>query len=211
MAIIEEAECTPPIGCRLKMNWPDCSGLVLRTLPKLLRSDAVQFPGFADEFDAAAPAVVRGYSPPWLGITETGMVQVWSGIFARTQPDWSLWIKAPTNLVHAQGIEILEGIVETDQWFGPLFSNFRLLRSDVPFHFPTHHPLLQVTPIHRTTYRDLQFSVGDLATMSARDWADYHRTIVVPQQQDNRQLGGYAVRARKRRAAERAAARAAST
>src|SRR5271166_3294347 len=61
--------------------------------------EAIQFPYFLDHFDQIAPPAARGYSPPFLSaFKEPGLVQVWSGLFAKTLPDWSLLIRAPANL-----------------------------------------------------------------------------------------------------------------
>jgi hypothetical protein len=87
---------------------------------------AAQFPGFAARFDDAAPASLAGCSPPLLtALPEPGTLQIWTGLLARTAPDWSLLIRAPANLPLPGGFSMYEGIVETDRWFGPLFINQR--------------------------------------------------------------------------------------
>ena len=92
-----------------------------------IRLKAAQFPDFAKQFDAAAPAGIEGFSPPFLAsLIEPGIVQIWSGLVVRTAPGWSLLVRAPANLVRNPGYESYEGIVETDRWFGPLFTNIRL-------------------------------------------------------------------------------------
>jgi hypothetical protein len=50
--------------------------------------------------------------------------------------------------------DLYEGIVETDRWFGPLFTNLRLVKTDIPIHFSTETPLVQVQPLHRSAYAD---------------------------------------------------------
>ena len=47
-----------------------------------------------------------------------------------------------------------EGIVETDRWFGPLITNLRLTKTDVPIDFRPDFPLLQAQPIPRHVYED---------------------------------------------------------
>ena len=92
-----------------------------------------QFPGFAEQFDKKVPADVRGFSPPFLAaFKEPGVVQIWSGLMARTAPGWSLLIRPPANLARSQGYDNYEGIIETDRWFGPLFTNVRLTRTSTP-------------------------------------------------------------------------------
>ena len=169
-----------------------------------MKLDAVQFPHLRERFDSAAPPHMKGCSPPFLtALPEPGTVQLWTGLIARTAAEWSLLVRAPANLPAAGGYVLYEGIVETDRWFGPLFTNLRLTRTDVPVRFRADMPLLQVQPLPRAVYSDATLDdvavVGELAGFGAADWADYHRTIVRPNQQPGRALGQYAVAARRRR------------
>ena len=94
---------------------------------RLVPSQKSTVPGFADYFDKTAPADMQSFSPSFLAaFKEPGVVQIWSGLIARTAPEWSLLIRSPVNLAHSQGYEHYEGIIETDRWFGPLFTNVRL-------------------------------------------------------------------------------------
>jgi hypothetical protein len=96
---------------------------------------------------------------------------------------------------------MLEGIIETDQWFGPLFDNVRLLKTDVPIEFRSDTPFLQVQPVRKEVYADklLQnFDVKNLDELSAGDWEAFHRTVVTPNIAPERKPGQYAVAARKR-------------
>ena len=63
-----------------------------------------QFPGFAEQFDAAAPDDIKGFSPPFVGaLQEPGVVQIWSGLVARTASGWSLLVRGPANLPRSLG------------------------------------------------------------------------------------------------------------
>ena len=119
----------------------------------------VQFPGFADYFNKTAPAEVKDFSPSFLSaFKEPGVVQIWSGLIARTIPEWSLLVRSPVNLARSQGYENYEGIIETDRWFGPLFTNVRLTRTYVPVEFNEEYPFIQVQPVPRSAYgRNLDF------------------------------------------------------
>ena len=169
---------------------------------------SAQYPGFAALFDCAAPEGTGGYSPPFLSLTEDpAILQIWTGLIARTESEWSLLLRAPANLPHSPGYQQLEGIIETDRWFGPLFFNVRLMHTNVPIQFQTHRPFLQVQPVHRRQYTDefLNAAVMEtgLQSLTADDWHAYHQTVVIPNADPHRRLGTYAVAARKRRAAER--------
>lgn len=163
----------------------------------------VQFPGFAEHFDKAAPVDMKGFSPSFLApFKEPGVVQIWSGLFARTRPEWSLLVRPPANLARSQGYESYEGIIETDRWFGPLFTNVRLTRTNIPVEFNEEYPFLQVQPVHRSTYGDALDNfkvVPELGEMRAADWEAFRTTVVHPNVDTHRQRGQYAVSSRRRR------------
>jgi hypothetical protein len=164
---------------------------------------AAQFPDFAARFDEAAPASLAGCSPPFLtALPEPGTLQIWTGLMARTAQDWSLLIRAPANLPSPGGYTLYEGIVETDHWFGPLFTNLRFTRSHTPVRLRADFPFAQVQPLPRAAYADATLgdfnTTADVEAISADDWADYETTIAIPNEKPNRPFGRYAVAARKR-------------
>jgi hypothetical protein len=169
---------------------------------------SAQYPGFAEQFDSIAPEGTKGFSPQFLAMTEDpGILQIWTGLIARTAQDWSLLLRAPANLPHGPGYQPLEGIIETDRWGGPLFFNVRLVHTGVPIQFLPHRPFLQVQPVQRRQYADdfLNGAVVEngLEALSPDDWSSYHQNVVVPSRNPHRTLGTYAVAARKRRAEDR--------
>jgi hypothetical protein len=98
---------------------------------------------------------------------------------------------------------MLEGIIETDTWFGPLFDNVRILKTDVPIEFRSDLPFLQVQPVRKEHYIDkfLQnFTVKTMDELSAENWDAFHRTVVVPNTEPDRKRGQYAVAVRKQAA-----------
>jgi hypothetical protein len=146
-----------------------------------------QFPNFRKSFDEIVPDRIRTYSPPFLAtLPEPGLVQIWSGLVARTRPGYSLMVRPPVNMPRGRGYELFEGVVETDAWFGPLFTNIRLTRTHSPVEFGTDLPLFQVQPIHRTLYSNDSLNdfviTKDLHALAETDWDAYHRTVVHPNQ-----------------------------
>src|SRR5439155_7962038 len=115
---------------------------------------------------------------------DPGILQIWTGLIARTPPDWSLLLRAPANLPQRQGYQQLEGIIETDRWGGPLFFNIRLVHTGAPLQFVAHRPFLQVQPVHRAHYADgflNSLTVGTgFASLSCQDWPAYRHTGVIP-------------------------------
>jgi hypothetical protein len=175
--------------------------------PDWMPLKSAQFPGFRAQFDSVAPPEIQQFAPPFLvSLQESGLVQLWTGMVARTAPGWSLMVRSPANLPRKGAYEPFEGIIETDHWFGPLITNIRLTKTDVPIDFSTEYPLLQVQPIPRHAYEDATLNnyelVPDLNQLTPEDWDDYYDTVVRPHVQDSRPRGQYAAAARKRRAAE---------
>jgi hypothetical protein len=170
-------------------------------------SPSAQFPNFSRTFDEAAPSSLRGCAPPFLSaLPEPGVVQIWTGLMVRTAPEWSVLVRPPANLASPGGYSLYEGIVETDHWFGPLFTNLRLTRTHKPVHLKADFPLLQIQPLPREAYADTILNatavVPDMAGMSDEDWQAYHTTIAAPAAHRDRPFGAYAVAARKRRQSE---------
>lgn len=165
-------------------------------------SGAAQFPGFATQFDELAPPEMRGYSPPFLtALPELGGVQIWTGLLARTRPGWSLNVRMPVNLPGIPGLTSWEGLVESDHWYGPLFNNFRITRTDFPVRLRAHVPFLQVQPIPQIAYRDEMLNnppVRSAEDMTEDDWNDLGQ-VVLPNAAHDANQGSYAVRLRKRR------------
>jgi hypothetical protein len=164
---------------------------------------SAQFPDYTKVFDRMAPKRLRGFAPPFLtALPEPGLVQVWTGLLVETAENWSVLVRPPANLPRSLAFDCYEGIVETDRWFGPLFTNLRLIKTDVPISFSTETPLLQVQPLHRSTYADEvsnRFGViGALADFPDDAWARYEEHIVRPNLQPAR-AGAYAASVRRRR------------
>jgi len=193
----------PP--CDLWLLWDGADifwrvGAGLDWIPLLA---SAQFPDFAAGFDAAAPPDVAGCSPPFLSaLPEPGTVQIWTGLIARTIADWHLLVRAPANLPAMGGFVLYEGIIESDRWFGPLFTNLRITRTHVPIRLRPDFPLLQVQPLPGYAYSDgvlRSIAVSrDLSALTEADWDDYRSTIVEPNRAPDRPHGRYAASARKR-------------
>lgn len=161
------------------------------------------FPNFAEYFDRLAPDDIKGFAPPFLSRSFfPGVVQIWSGLFVKTAPGWSLLVRPPVNLPRTQTFECYEGILETDRWFGPLFINIRLTATDRPIEINHKKPLLQVQPLLRETYSEKHLRscrvVDELSSLSAADWSGYRKTVVEPNRGHYRPIGAYASSVRKR-------------
>jgi hypothetical protein len=165
---------------------------------------SAQFPGYQAQFDRAAPKRLRGFAPPFLtAVPGPGIVQIWTGLMVESAENWSVLVRPPANLPRHLAFDLYEGIVETDRWFGPLFTNVRLIKTDVPIHFSTETPLIQVQPLHRSTYAEEvsnAFTVLDNPRrFPAEAWQRYEQTIVEPNRDPVRPVAAYATSVRRRR------------
>src|SRR3954447_15824463 len=159
---------------------------------------SAQYPGFRRLFEDTAPEGLGPLAPTFMAVArDPGVVQIWSGYLARSAPGWALLSRGPANIPRTQGYEHFEGIVETDTWFGPLFTNIRLTRSNSPIEFSIRYPLFQVQPLLRECYLEPSFSLRELTELEPADWERFAATMK-PNADNTRPLGHYAVDARKR-------------
>jgi hypothetical protein len=166
-----------------------------------LTRETAQFPNFKDRFDSFAPPDVQGFAPPFLTASfQPGGLQIWTGCLVRTAPGWSLLVRGAANFPKSLSYQVFEGVIETDQWFGPLFDNIRLLKTDIPVEFRNDIPFLQVQPVRKEVYSDkfLQnYAVKGIDELGASDWEAFGRTVVAPNTNPDRKPGRYAVSVRK--------------
>jgi hypothetical protein len=159
--------------------------------------DSVQYPDYMETFNRQCPLDLANAVPPFMSAgAEPGMVQIWSGLFCKTEPGWSVLVRAPVNLPRSNNYEHYEGIIETDKWFGPLFVNIRLSKTDIPITFDSGYPLMQVQPLQQSTYSEEVLESVDTADgieeFTLYDWENYRNTITKPGLGFEREKGYYA-------------------
>lgn len=98
---------------------------------------------------------------------------------------------------------MFDGIVETDSRFGPLFTNLRIKKTDVPIEFQAGLPLFHIQPVQRELYEGRLLDdfgvVSGMDEWSQADWESYRETVVAPNLEQHRPPGMDAVKLRKRR------------
>ncbi|HXT80625.1 MAG TPA: DUF6065 family protein, partial [Acetobacteraceae bacterium] len=194
----------PPVDLRLMWDGTDIFWYDSKATDWTPLLPDAPFPGFPAAFDAAAPADALGCAPPFLtSLPEPGTLQIWTGLIVRSAPGWHLLVRAPANLPLPGGYALYEGIVETDRWFGPLFTNLRFTRSHVPIRLRADFPLIQMQPLPRGVYAEETLAsaahVSGVEALSEVDWDAYRTTIVRPSGDPDRGFGAYAAATRKRR------------
>jgi hypothetical protein len=161
-----------------------------------IRCDRLSFQGFS-KFEEVAPDPVKPLSPTFLAVArEPGVLQIWSGCFVRTSPGWTVLSLAPANIPRNQGYDRYEGIIEPESWFGPLFTNIRLTRTNSPVEFHVRYPLFQVQPLLCQCYNEVSFEVIGLSELSVADWQSFEGTVK-PNTDQMRMMGHYAADVRR--------------
>ena len=195
----------PPLDMQLLWDGSDIFWRYESAPDWLPLMPSAQFPHFSARFDEVAPPELAGCAPPFLtALPEPGALQIWTGVFMRTAPGWHVLVRGPANLPVPGGFSVYEGIIETDHWFGPLFTNMRLTRTDTPVRLRADFPLIQVQPLRANGYADAVLDsvsvVGSMSGFSGDDWRKYQAAMVEPQDRPDRPFGAYAVGCRRRRA-----------
>lgn len=160
---------------------------------------ARQYPNAVERWNRLAPPELQDQTYPMLirAVHDPGMLQIWSGWLVKTPPEWALLIRPVANVPAPFGYLAYEGLVETDTWFGPLFTNIVLTKTDVRIDLFKHRPLFQVQPIPRAALALTARCVG-LDDWTPQEWDAYDRTVAAPNRDPHRQRGGYAIHSRQR-------------
>lgn len=192
----------PPINFSVMWDGHDVTW-TYEGIEEWLPLKAAQFPYFAGHFNERVPEEIRGFSPPFItALQEPGLLQVWTGLIVRTQPGWSALVRPCANIPRTNAYELYEGVIETDHWFGPLITNMRLTKTDVPISFDVDFPLFQVQPLPREALEEPALNgfgiVPDLESLQPEDWDSFYDTVVRPNVTVNRPRGAYAAAARRR-------------
>jgi hypothetical protein len=199
----------PPVDIRLKWDGVDTFHEIDGEW-RLLASEHLG-DGFLNEWNAHAPADLNGRAPSYLSsLFVPGVVQIWSGMFVSSAPDWSVLIRPPVNVANSCAFACYEGLIEADQ-FGPcpLFVNIRLIATGQEIVIPKLKPLFQVQPIKRECYADttLRYDEFDAIAqqpgkpfgMSMADWEGFRGTIRSADPADNdHETGSYGANVRRR-------------
>lgn len=137
-------------------------------VPETVLVDRLYLPDSADYWQKHFPGDANNILPPFLeAFPEHGIVQIWSGLFVKTPPGIASWIRGPVNRTSGSAYSIVEGVIDTDWWAGPLFSVIRFNRTDFPVKLSRETPLLQVFAISRALIQPPQTELGSELLVSA--------------------------------------------
>jgi hypothetical protein len=187
----------PPVD--FVVTWTGQEILVdIGDVPETILLDRVFLPDFAEQWSAIAPPAAIEVMPPFLeAFPERGVIQVWTGYFVTTDAGVSTWIRGRVNKTTASPYSILEGLVETDWWTGPLFFVLQINKTDFPVQFRRSEPFAQAIPFYRGV-RERRSDVIEVTTMADAPhelWAALRNTA---ERRNGEPPGSYRRVARKR-------------
>lgn len=135
---------------------------------------------FSKHWQSIAPPEFQDEEIPWLSsLSHSGHVQVWSGLFVSTAPDWQLLIMPLANVPQDAARVEYQGLVRTDLFQpAPLFYNFNIVATDRDVHIRADFPLFQVVAIPSEISKMQQSELLDIGAPDAPlfDWDGYGRT-----------------------------------
>jgi hypothetical protein len=139
----------PPIN--MTLTWTGSEVLAdLDGIDETILVDRLYLPDYAEYWKKIAPAEAQNVLPPFLeAFPERGAVQIWTGMFAVTNPGISTWVRGPVNRNNGSAYAVTEGVVDTDWWTGPLFFVLQIQKTDFPITFRQDTPFIQIIPVPR--------------------------------------------------------------
>ena len=132
---------------------------------------------------------------------EHGIVQIWCGSVVRSPPGWWSLVRPLVNYPRDHLFEVLEGIIETDWWTGPLLSPIRMVKTDQTVELRRHRPFALLQPVRREA---TIISLGAMSLDNApeeilAEFLTFSRAAAAP----DRKQGSYRRAARAHRKGER--------
>ena len=159
-------------------------------LERFYLSDAVS------AFVETAPEGCQDNYPSFLDVFPEGnIVQIWTGYALRTPPGICYQVRGPINLPMSGSFQYYEAIIDGSWYVAPLITNIKILRQDVPIHFPMHKPLMQVVPLPTAVMsrEGIEHNTIELPRCDDQFWIDWKSTY------DDRNSGERGSYARKQR------------
>lgn len=195
----------PPLDFSLMWEGETIYWKIAPQDPWTVLERAVALPGFAKAFEPHAREKLGGLGTlPFLGRgLEPGIVQIWTGLLVRTRPGWSIHVRPLANHPRDPRYEVLDGIIETDWWLGPIVTPIRIRKTDEPIRFRASEPLYQVQPVPKEAYADASLSsfevVRGLDALGDAEWRGLNEALTLRHHGgDDERAGAYKREARRR-------------
>ena len=137
---------------------------------------------FRNEFESMCPESLKGTAPVTIGKSaEPGILQLWSGYILQTPPGYCALVRDPPNIPKLENFESYEGIIQSDDWFGPLLTNIRITKTDVVVSIRRNMPIFFVQLVRsedcaRSIHRSFELDTG-IEKFSEKDWRNYSKVM----------------------------------
>lgn len=136
---------------------------------------------FTQHWARVAPDQFREQEIPWItSFDNAGLVQIWSGLFVSTAPEWQVLIKPLANIPKRTELIEYEGLVRTDKFKPlPLFYNFNITATHMDIRLDPQYPLFQVVALPSDDLvpaQKAQIIDIDAQTTGAFDWDGLNST-----------------------------------
>jgi hypothetical protein len=99
-------------------------------------------------------------------------------------------VRPLANYPREGSYDVLEGIIETDWWIGPLFTPIRLLKSDIEIEFRMGRPFAQLQLVNKEYYSGKTLAGARMSTgassMEPALWDSLAKTLLQTSQPDRR-------------------------
>jgi hypothetical protein len=130
----------------------------------------------------APDAIKRLLNVPFLAVgPEAGIVQLWTGLFAISNHGWCSLVRGIVNSRQDPNYQVLEGIIDTDWWLGPLVFPIQIRRTDQTIRIRRQTPIVQIQPIHRACLSDAvlpeTMEIRNVNNWSAEEWQRYKSSM----------------------------------
>lgn len=169
-----------------------------------IKVDKLFLPDFLPEWERMAPADAVDMLPPFLeAFPERGVIQIWTGLLAQTPQGVSSWIRGPVNRRSSDVFSVIEAIVETDWWLGPLFSNLQFIKTDDPVHFDGDTPWLQLFNLPQALHQRRPVTTAEFLDPEDIDEAMWSRFRQTSDRRNSGAPGTYRATVRTRENAQR--------
>jgi len=137
--------------------------------------------GVRRRVDRRAPKRLRGFAPPFLSaVPEPGIVQLMDRAVRRKRGELEAFSCAAGQSAGSLAFDLYEGIVESDRWFGPLFTTLRAHQDDVPDpfqHRDTAPAVSRFTEVPTPTSVEPLQAGRNLSDFPPEEWSRYEEKI----------------------------------
>lgn len=158
--------------------------------------------GWLEAWRSKAPEPLASNPVPWIRkLSGKGIVQVWSGYFVRTTPEFHLLVRPLVNHQLSGAYYCYEGVVQTDTFAPmPLFVNIQLVATDREIQISRDKPLFQIASVPGAMTKGQQLEVSGVFDSDEEgngfDWHGLRNTLRL--EGDEAKIGRYGVSVRKK-------------